>query len=69
MIDGFPRAVEQAVFFEQTVCECQNVLFFDVDRDILKARGLARASSSAVKREDDNEETLDKRLIAFKQLS
>lgn len=69
LIDGFPRAVDQAVYFEQNVCECQNVLFYDVDEETLLQRCLVRASSSAVQREDDNEETLKKRLRAFKELS
>lgn len=31
LLDGFPRSVQQAEFFEQTVMECQQVLFFNVD--------------------------------------
>lgn len=69
MIDGFPRAVDQAIYFEQNVCECQNVLFYDVDEETLLQRCMVRASNSAVQREDDNEETLKKRLRAFKELS
>jgi adenylate kinase family enzyme len=57
------------VYFEQNVCECQNVLFYDVDEETLLHRCLVRASNSAVQREDDNEETLKKRLRAFKELS
>jgi adenylate kinase family enzyme len=33
LIDGFPRAVEQATYFESNVCEAQNVLFFDCDEE------------------------------------
>jgi adenylate kinase family enzyme len=51
------------------VCECQNVLFYDLDEETLLARCLSRASAAAVQREDDNEETLKKRLRAFKELS
>jgi UMP-CMP kinase len=69
LIDGFPRSVDQAIYFEQTVCECQNVLFYDVSEATLLERCLTRASASEVKREDDNEETLKKRLKAFKELS
>lgn len=69
LIDGFPRAVDQAVYFEQNVCECQNVLFYDVSEETLLERCLVRASNSAVQRDDDNEETLKKRLRAFKELS
>lgn len=69
LIDGFPRAVEQAIYFEQHVCECQQVLFYDVHEDTLMERCLARASTSAVQREDDNAETLRKRLKAFQDYS
>jgi adenylate kinase family enzyme len=48
LIDGFPRSVEQAIYFEQHVCECQSVLFYDVSEDTLMERCLARASSSTV---------------------
>ena len=69
LIDGFPRSVEQAVYFEKHVGECQNVLFYDVSEDTLMERCLTRASQSAVKRDDDNEETLRKRLNAFNSAS
>jgi adenylate kinase family enzyme len=45
------------------------VLFYDVSEEVLLERCLVRASHSEVKREDDNEETLKKRLRAFKELS
>jgi adenylate kinase family enzyme len=45
------------------------VLFYDVDEETLLQRCLVRASNAAVQREDDNEETLKKRLRAFKELS
>jgi adenylate kinase family enzyme len=51
------------------VCECQNVIFYDVSEQTLMERCLVRASNATVKREDDNEETLKKRLRAFKELS
>lgn len=61
--------MDQAVYFEQNVCECQNVLFYDVSEETLMQRCLFRASNATVQREDDNEETLKKRLRAFKELS
>ena len=69
LIDGFPRAVEQAIYFVQNVCECQCVLFYDVNEDTLMERCLVRASQAAVQREDDNAETLRKRLQAFNDSS
>lgn len=65
LIDGFPRSVEQAVYFEKHVCECANVLFYDVNEDTLLERCMTRASQSAVHRDDDNEQTLRNRLSAF----
>jgi len=29
LIDGFPTTSEQAIYFEQNVCECQTILYFD----------------------------------------
>jgi len=61
--------VDQAIYFEQNVCECQNVIFYDVTEEVLLERCLVRAAGAEVKREDDNEETLKKRLRAFQELS
>lgn len=35
LIDGFPRAVDQAIYFEQNVVETQQVLFYDVPQEIM----------------------------------
>jgi len=69
LIDGFPRAVDQAIYFEQNVCECQNVLFFDVNEETLLDRCLTRAAASTIKRDDDNAETLKNRLRNFNEQS
>ena len=61
--------MDQAIYFEQNVCECQNVIFYDVSEEVLLERCLVRAANATVQREDDNEETLKKRLRAFKELS
>ena len=45
------------------------MLFYDVSEETLMERCLVRASNSAVKRDDDNAETLKKRLQAFKDSS
>jgi adenylate kinase family enzyme len=36
LIDGFPRELEQALYFEKHVGECQRILFYDVSEDILR---------------------------------
>ena len=69
LIDGFPRAVDQAIYFEQNVCECQNVLFYDVNEETLLERCLVRAANATVQREDDNAETLKNRLRNFRESS
>lgn len=51
------------------MCECQNVLFYDVSEETLLERCRIRASQSEQQREEDNDETLKKRLRAFKELS
>jgi adenylate kinase family enzyme len=30
VIDGFPRAIDQAQFFEQSVCETQLLIYYDI---------------------------------------
>ena len=60
LIDGFPRAVDQAIYFEQNVCEAQRVVFYDAEEEILVSRCLERAKTSG--RADDTEEVLKKRL-------
>ena len=61
--------MDQAIYFEQNVCECQNVLFYDVSEETLMERCLVRAANAAVQRDDDNAETLRNRLNAFKEMS
>lgn len=61
--------MDQAIYFEQNVIECQNVLFYTVTEEVLLERCLARAANSTVQREDDNEETLKRRLQTFNDVS
>lgn len=35
LVEGFPRTVEQALYFEQNVVEAQQVLYFEATRDEL----------------------------------
>jgi Adenylate kinase len=49
------------------VCECQNVIFYNVSEETLMERCTARARTSG--RSDDNPETLLKRLKAFNEQS
>jgi len=60
LIDGFPRAVDQAKYFENNVCEVNQVLFFDVPQEIMLERCMKRAETSG--RSDDNAETIKTRV-------
>ena len=66
MIDGFPRALDQAMYFEQNVCPAQTALYFNVSAETCLRRCLGRAAEGTVQRSDDKEEILLKRLDAYK---
>jgi len=61
LIDGFPRALDQALHFETMGCECQSVLYFNVDEDVALERGLAEGSD----REDCTEEAIRARITTY----
>uniref|UniRef100_A0A224XKK9 adenylate kinase n=1 Tax=Panstrongylus lignarius TaxID=156445 RepID=A0A224XKK9_9HEMI len=63
LIDGYPRELAQGEQFEQLISPCKLVLYFEASDDTLVKRLLHRALSSG--REDDNEETIKKRLNTF----
>ena len=67
LIDGFPRALDQAHAFESGVQPCDAVLFFDCSEDAMRARLLERGKTSG--RADDNEETIVKRFRTFVEQS
>ncbi|KAI5804190.1 uridylate kinase [Peziza echinospora] len=63
LIDGFPRELAQAHFFEQTVCPGKLVLFFETSEEVMLQRLLKRGETSG--REDDNLESIRKRFRTF----
>ncbi|KAJ3394771.1 hypothetical protein HDU84_006914 [Entophlyctis sp. JEL0112] len=67
LIDGFPRAKEQAIEFEKRICQAKKVLFFDCPLQVLEARLLERGKTSG--RVDDNLETIRKRFRTFEEES
>eukprot|EP00891_Asterochloris_glomerata_P004607 jgi/Astpho2/4607/Aster-00180 len=67
LIDGFPRALDQAESFEKEVKPCQLVLFFDCPEETMKQRLTSRGKTSG--RADDNEETIIKRFKTFQEES
>lgn len=67
LIDGFPRKLDQAVFFEDTVCHSNCTIFLDCPEDVMEARLLNRGKTSG--RADDNEESIRKRFKVFVETS
>lgn len=67
LIDGFPRKMDQAAFFESTVCRSTCTLFLDCPEDVMKERLLKRAKTSG--RIDDNIESIRKRFKTFVETS
>ena len=67
LIDGFPRKMDQAQFFEQSVCHSTCTLFLDCPEDEMRKRLLNRGKTSG--RSDDNEESIVKRFRTFVETS
>ncbi|PNH11868.1 Adenylate kinase isoenzyme 5 [Tetrabaena socialis] len=67
LIDGFPRAMDQAEQFESAIMPCKAVLFFDCPEDVMEARLIKRGETSG--RSDDNAETIRKRFRTFVESS
>jgi adenylate kinase family enzyme len=67
LIDGFPRAWDQAECFESSIQPCSAVLFFDCSEEVMRARLLKRGETSG--RADDNEATIVKRFRTFVEQS
>ncbi|KAI8612628.1 adenylate kinase-domain-containing protein [Chytriomyces sp. MP71] len=67
LIDGFPRAMDQAVEFEKTICPAKKVLFFNCPLDTLEKRLIERGKTSG--RADDTIETIRKRFKTFQDES
>ncbi|KAJ3019364.1 UNVERIFIED_CONTAM: hypothetical protein HDU68_010683, partial [Siphonaria sp. JEL0065] len=67
LIDGFPRAVDQAIEFERSVSSASFILNFYCPLPILEARLLERGKTSG--RADDNLETIRKRFKTFEEES
>ncbi|KAL5614623.1 hypothetical protein BROUX41_004722 [Berkeleyomyces rouxiae] len=67
LIDGFPRKMDQAVKFEESVCPAKLVLFFECPEKELERRLLERGKTSG--RADDNIESIRKRFRTFIETS
>jgi len=67
LIDGFPRKMDQAIFFEESVCPSKCTLFLDCPEEVMRERLLNRGKTSG--RSDDNEESIVKRFKTFVETS
>ncbi|EGE81157.1 hypothetical protein RJZ56_000847 [Blastomyces dermatitidis] len=67
LIDGFPRKMDQATFFEETVCPSAATLFLRCPEDVMLDRLLKRGETSG--RDDDNIESIRKRFRVFEETS
>ncbi|EEP82921.1 uridylate kinase [Uncinocarpus reesii 1704] len=63
LIDGFPRKMDQAVFFEETVVPSVATLFLSCPEEVMLNRLLKRGETSG--RADDNIESIHKRFRVF----
>ncbi|WWC73013.1 uncharacterized protein I206_106978 [Kwoniella pini CBS 10737] len=67
LIDGFPRKMDQALKFDESVVKSSFVLFFSTNENILLERLLERGKTSG--RDDDNKESIVKRFRTFVETS
>ncbi|KLO12031.1 UMP-CMP kinase [Schizopora paradoxa] len=63
LIDGFPRKMDQALKFEEDVCQSSMVIFFETTLEVMKKRLLKRGETSG--RADDNEASIVKRFETY----
>jgi len=69
LVDGFPRSLDNMTSWNNVVGNEIPVcflLYFKLSEEEMMKRIMARAANSVVKRSDDNEETIKKRLGVFK---
>ena len=67
LIDGFPRQLDQALYFEKNIFPCKFAMFFDCPESVLEQRLLKRGQTSG--RADDKLETIKKRFKTFTDAS
>lgn len=67
LVDGFPRKMDQAIKFDETVCQSAVVLFLVCPEAVLLQRLLERGKTSG--RADDNPESILKRFQTFIETS
>ncbi|KAJ3077107.1 bifunctional uridylate/adenylate kinase [Podochytrium sp. JEL0797] len=67
LIDGFPRAIDQGIKFEEEIVPAEMVLYYSCPEDEMLKRLTKRGETSG--RVDDNIESIIKRFRVFKETS
>ncbi|KAF9987008.1 hypothetical protein BGZ65_005422 [Modicella reniformis] len=67
LIDGFPRKMDQALKFEETVVPSEFTLYFECPEEVMLKRLMKRGETSG--RADDNIESIKKRFRTFTETS
>jgi len=67
LIDGFPRKMDQALKFDESICQSSFVLFFATTEAVMLERLMERGKTSG--RDDDNKESIVKRFRTFEETS
>ncbi|EST09025.2 UMP-CMP kinase [Kalmanozyma brasiliensis GHG001] len=67
LVDGFPRKMDQAIKFDESVCLSKFVLFLQCSEEVMLERLLERGKTSG--RADDNMESIKKRFQTFVETS
>ncbi|CED84181.1 uridylate kinase [Phaffia rhodozyma] len=67
LVDGFPRKMDQAIKFDESVCVSKAVMFFSCTEEVMLERLMERGKTSG--RADDNKESIVKRFRTFIETS
>jgi len=69
LIDGFPRTLDQVIYFEKNIKECSCIIYYEVSESTLMSRLLNRANTATQenKRSDDKEDIMKKRIKEFEK--
>ncbi|ORZ08766.1 adenylate kinase-domain-containing protein [Lobosporangium transversale] len=67
LIDGFPRKMDQALKFEESVVPSKFTLYFECPEEVMLQRLIKRGETSG--RDDDNIESIKKRFKTFTETS
>jgi len=70
VIDGFPRSIDQASYFDEIISDHYSTILFDCSESVMTERSIARAEvakKAGKERVDDNPITIAKRVKDFRK--